>query len=218
MDVISARRTTRYNVPMGLYSRFILPRLVDWSCSLKPSMRQREKVVPLAKGRVLEIGFGSGLNIGYYDSAQVAHVWGLDPSAEAWKLAQEAVEKSEIEIEFLEAGAESIPLESGSADSIVVTYSLCTIPDRQAALGEIRRVMANDGRLIFCEHGAAPDKSVRKWQNRINPIWKLVSGGCNLNLDIPKLISEGGFSIDNLETMYLPGFKPATFNYWGVAR
>lgn len=203
---------------MGIYSRFILPRVVDFVCGMRPSMRQREKIVPLATGRVLEIGFGSGHNLAYYDRENVSRLWGLDPSAEAWRLAQEAVNAIGIETEFLEASAESIPLDADSIDTIVVTYALCTIPDRESALAEMKRVLVAEGRLLFCEHGAAPDGRVRKWQDRINPVWRVFSGGCNLNLDIPALLDEGGFEIDRLETMYLPGFKPASFNYWGSAR
>lgn len=181
-------------------------------------MRQRSKVVPAASGRVLEIGFGTGLNLPFYSPESVTRIWALDPSAESWKLAGDAVAASDIPTEFLETGAEAIPLEDESVDTIVVTYSLCTIPDRPAALQEMRRVLSGVGRLLFCEHGLAPDRGVRRWQNAINPIWRAFSGGCNLNIDVPDVLRAGGFRIETLETMYLPGFRPASFNYWGTAR
>jgi len=203
---------------MGLYSKLVLPRVIDIVCGMKPQMRQRRKVVPNAEGRVLDIGFGTGLNAEFYAKEKVNRLWALDPSAESWKLAKDKVEASGIETEYLQTGAESIPLDDGSIDTIVVTYSLCTIPDRPKALGEMKRVLTDSGRLLFCEHGAAPDAGVRRWQNVINPIWKIFSGGCYLNIDIPALLDENGFAIEALETMYLPGFRPASFNYWGSAR
>ncbi len=181
-------------------------------------MRQREKVVPQASGRVLEIGSGSGLNLPYYDAGKVEHLFALDPSPEAWAIAEPNAGRMKFDVDFIEASAELIPLERDSVDSIVVTYSLCSIPDAEQAVQEMHRVLRNNGQLIFCEHGLAPDEKIRRWQERINPIWRPMAGGCNLNRDIPSIISAGGFQIDTMETMYLPGPKPLTFNYWGVAR
>jgi len=203
---------------MGLYSKFVLPRVIDMVCSLRPQMRQRQKIVPQAEGRVLDVGFGTGLNAGFYAKKKVTRLWALDPSAESWALAKDKVASSGIETEYLETGAESIPLDDASIDTIVITYSLCTIPDRPKALSEMKRVLSDSGRLLFCEHGAAPDAGVRRWQNLINPVWKVFSGGCYLNIDIPALLADNGFAVENLETMYLPGFRPASFNYWGIAR
>ncbi len=203
---------------MGLYSRYVLPKIVHFICGLNPTTRQRGKVIPKAAGRVLEIGIGSGLNLPHYDADRVEHLWGLDPSSEMWSLAKEMLESTDLEVEFLEAGAEQIPLDDSSADTVVVTYSLCTIPEPVAALREMGRVLRAEGQLLFCEHGAAPDSSVRRWQDRVNPLWKSLSGGCNLNRDIVQLLEEGGFRAEDLETIYLPGWRPATFNYWGSAR
>ena len=186
-------------------------------CSTKPIWRQREKVVPLAQGRVLEVGIGSGLNLPFYARGKVQHLWGLDPSKELWALAGQAVAQTEFEVEFIEAAADEIPLDDGSADTVLVTYTLCSISGIRPALGEMRRVLKQDGRLIFCEHGAAPDEAVRRWQNRLNPIWKRIAGGCNLNLPIPSVLEHAGFKIREMETMYIPGWKPACFNYWGTA-
>jgi ubiquinone/menaquinone biosynthesis C-methylase UbiE len=202
---------------MGLYSKFILPRIVHLTCSLKPNMRQREKIVPLARGQVLEIGIGSGLNLPYYDAGRVTKVWGLEPSPEMIQLAQEAVESVSLEVEFIDAAGDEIPLETDSVDTVLITYTLCTIPEPQAALQQMKRVLRPEGELLFCEHGAAPDEAVRRWQDRINPLWKRLSGGCNLNRAIPEVIEQGGFSIKGMETMYIPGWRPASFNYWGTA-
>lgn len=202
---------------MSLYSRYALPRIINLACGLKPFMRQRAKLVPSASGDVLEIGIGSGLNVPFYDASKVARLWGLDPSSETWALASEEVRSVPFPVAFLAAGAEAIPLDASSIDTIVMTYSLCSIPDATAALAEMRRVLRPGGRLLFVEHGLAPDASVRRWQRRITPLWKKVGGGCHLDRDIPALLREGGFNISELETMYLPGWRPATFNYWGAA-
>ena len=202
---------------MGLYDRYILPKVVHFTCGLKPNMRQRAKVVPRAHGRVLEIGIGSGLNLPYYDSAKVSKVWGLDPSPEMTKMARRVAASLPFEVEFIGLPGDEIPLEDGSIDTVVVTYTLCTIPDTAPALHQIRRVLRPGGELVFCEHGAAPDASVRRWQDRLNPMWKRLGGGCNLNRPIPALIEAGGFRIKRLDTMYIPGWRPASFNYWGAA-
>ncbi len=202
---------------MAFYQKYILPKLTHLLCSTKPVMYQRKKVVPLAKGRVLEVGIGSGLNLPFYDTAKVEHLWGLDPSAEMIAMAEKAACGVDFDVEFIGLSGEEIPLDDGSADTVLVTYTLCTIPDVLPALGNMRRVLKPGGELIFCEHGAAPDESVVRWQNRLNPIWSKVSGGCHLNRPIPSLIRQGGFNIKSLETMYIPGWKPVSFNYWGRA-
>jgi ubiquinone/menaquinone biosynthesis C-methylase UbiE len=202
---------------MGIYSKHILPKLVHSVCGQKPTMRQREKVVPLAQGQVLEIGIGSGLNMPFYDVTRVSHIWGLEPSAEMWAIAQKNARQHHLDAEFIQSGAESIPLENNCVDTVVMTYTLCTIPETEAALDEIGRVLKPGGKLIFCEHGVAPDESVRRWQNRLNPVWKKFSGGCNLDRPIPDLLKRSGFKCSDLQTMYLPGWKPASFNYWGTA-
>lgn len=203
---------------MGFYDKHLLPRLVHFTCGQGPAMRQRQKVVPQATGKVLEIGIGSGLNMPFYDSRKVTHLWGLDPSADMWSIAQKHASEHHLDAEFLQSGAENIPLDNDSADTVLMTYTLCTIPDVEAALEEIRRVLKPGGRLIFCEHGKAPDASVARWQNRLNPIWMKLSGGCNLNRPVPGLLAQAGFKTRDLNTMYLPGWKPATFNYWGTAQ
>jgi ubiquinone/menaquinone biosynthesis C-methylase UbiE len=202
---------------MGIYSKYILPRAVHYTCSSKPNMRQREKVVPLASGEVLEIGVGSGLNFSFYDPSRVTKLWGLEPSAEMRRMAADMVRSLPFKFEFVDLPGEEIPLDANSVDTVLVTYTLCTIPETQPALRGMARVLRPGGKLIFCEHGAAPGAEVRRWQDRLNPIWKRMAGGCHLNRAIPELIRSGGFEVDALDTMYLPGWRPATYNYWGTA-
>jgi len=200
---------------MKFLEEFIAPRITNFICSHKAFTGQRKKVVPLARGRVLEIGIGTGLNLGFYDPEKVDHVWGLDPSAAMWKLADTAGVK--FDVEFLQASAERIPLDDGSADTILVTYTLCSVTDVVEALIDMRRVLKPGGELVFCEHGAALDENVRKWQDRLNPFWSKLAGGCNLNRSMPTLLEQGGFKVRTMDTMFLPVFKPAAFNYWGTA-
>ncbi len=202
---------------MGLYSRYLLPRIVHLTCSSGPATRQRQKLVPRARGRVLEVGIGSGLNLGFYDPTRIERVWGLDPSPEMIDMATEAAEMVPFELEFVTAGAEDMTLGSDQFDTVLLTYTLCTIPEAEAALREISRVLKPGGELLFCEHGKAPDASVRRWQDRIDPLWHRLGGGCHLNRDIPGLIERGGFEIVGMESMYIPGWRPASFNVWGSA-
>lgn len=204
---------------MSLYDKYILPKVLNCTCGSKPISYQRKKVVPLAKGIVLDIGIGSGLNIPFYDLSRIDKIYGLDPSSELIKIAKKIAVKKNISIEFLLCGAEDIPLPNNSIDTVLITYSMCTIPEVLKANYEMFRVLKPDGRLIFCEHGLAPDKSVAKWQKRINPVWGKIAGGCNLDRDIPNLISSSGFKILSIEEMYLPSTpKFAGYNYWGIAQ
>ena len=203
---------------MSLYSKYILPKVLDFCCATKPIRKQREKVVPLCKGIVLEIGSGSGLNFPYYKTSKVKKIFALEPDKEMTELARQETKKSSIEITFLQEYAERISLKDNSVDTILLTYSLCTIPDPISALKEMKRVLRSNGCLVYCEHGMAPESSIRKWQNRLNPINSYFSGGCNLNRNISQLITESGFKIQKSETMYLPGTtKLVGYNYWGTA-
>ena len=202
---------------MGLYNKYILPNVVHFACGLKPTMRQREKVIPQARGHILEIGIGSGLNLPFYNKQKVSKIWGLDPADEMIQMARRAASSVPFEVEFIGLPGDEIPLDNGSVDTVVVTYTLCTIPEAIPALYQMRRVLRPGGVLIFCEHGAAPDVNVRQWQDRLNPVWKRLGGGCNLNRQIPALIEEGGFRINKMDSMYIPGWRPASFNYWGTA-
>ena len=203
---------------MSFYDDKVLPHLIDLACSTKPTRKQREKIVHLAEGDVLEIGFGSGLNLPFYDKGKVRKVYGLEPSAGMRRKAQPNVDASGIDVEFIDLPGEEIPLESKSVDSVLVTFTLCSIDDAVTALEGMRRVLKPGGNLLFCEHGAAPDAGVRRWQDRLNPGWKRFSGGCNMNRDIPALIERGGFRITTDERMYIPGLRILSYNYWGTAK
>lgn len=200
---------------MGLYERWVLPRLLDYAMRQPPIPKQREKVVPQARGEVLEIGIGSGLNLAYYDKGEITRLWGVDPSMELRRKAVERAQEAEIDVEFIGLTGESIPLEDQSVDTVVTTFTLCTIPDPVSALGEMYRVLRPGGELLFAEHGRAPDPDVRRLQDRINPIWKRFAGGCNLNRAIDSLVGDAGFDVQSLDKEYLPGPRIATFNYWG---
>ncbi len=201
---------------MNLYNKYILPKAINWACSQKPSMKQREKIIPLASGNVLEIGVGSGLNLPYY-TKKINTLTAIDPSKELWQKNKVNTKELPFNFEFIVAEAENLPLPPASFDTIVITYTLCTIPNLHSAFSEIKRVLKPTGKLLFCEHGKAPSNFVQKYQTIINPFWKRIGGGCNLNRNIPAIIEENGFTINKLETMYLPGWKPASFNYWGIA-
>lgn len=203
---------------MGLYDRYVLPRLIDRACGIKAVGLQRQKIVPQASGRVLEIGIGSGLNLPYYDPARVERLWGLEPSAELRRMAERKASGLAFPVEFLGLPGEQIPLADDSVDTVLVTYTLCTIPDAAAALREMRRVLRPHGRLLFAEHGRAPEESVRRWQARLTPLWKRLAGGCHLDRDIPGMIEREGFRIVELDSAYLPGPRPLTFNFRGSAR
>lgn len=204
---------------MGFYERHILPHVINFACGAEPIAKQRAKLAPLASGVVLELGFGSGLNIPYYDASRVERLYALEPSAGMLALARKAAAGSGLPIEVLQETAETLSLPPGSVDTVLVTFSLCTIPDPHAALEGARRALKPGGRLLFCEHGLAPDEKVRRTQAQIEPVWKHIAGGCHLTRDIPALIREAGFAIDDLQTMYLPRAPHwAGFNYWGGAR
>ena len=204
---------------MNLYNKYILPKFLNCACGSKPINYQRQKVVPLAKGKVLDIGIGSGLNIPLYNSDKIDQVIGIDPSHELIELAKELANDSKASIELVIGSAESIPYPDNFFDTVLVTYTMCTIPNVSIANKEIWRVLKDDGRLIFCEHGLAPDKKISKWQNRIDPFWGKIAGGCHLNRDIQKLITDAGFSFESLDKMYLPSTpKFAGYNYWGVGK
>ncbi len=202
---------------MSWYEDNILPHLIDLACSVKPARKQREKIVPLAEGDVLEIGIGSGLNLPFYDPRKVRKIWGLEPSEGMRRLAAKTLEGMNLDLEFIDLPAEEIPLEANSVDTVLVTYTLCTIPDAATALEGMRRVLKPSGRLLFCEHGAAPDENIRRWQDRLNGGWGKIAGGCNMNRDIPELIDAAGFRIVDDERMYIPGLRILSYNYWGSA-
>lgn len=206
---------------MGIWDRLVVEPSVSLACATKPIMRQRQKTVPAAEGVVLEIGCGAGTNFGFYDPDKVTHLHALEPSKGMITRARKAVAETAIKDRtvFHEAGAEAVPVEDHSVDTAVVTFVLCTIPDWQGALREARRVLKPGGRLIYSEHGLAPDIGVSKWQRRVEPIWKLIGGGCHLTRDTKAMLLGSGFELDRHETMYLPSTpKISGFVSWGQAR
>ena len=202
---------------MGFYSDIILPRLCDLAMRDKQLVPFRKRVIGAAEGRVLEIGVGSGVNLPLY-RAPVTEVLALESALPLLTMARTASRGSTMPVTFLEASAEAIPLDAQSIDTVVTTWTLCSIPLAPAALAEMRRVLRPRGRLLFVEHGLAPDASVRRWQHRLTPIWRCCCGGCHLNRPISAMIEQAGFRIDRIETGYIPGPKPIAFMYEGGAR
>lgn len=204
---------------MSPWERYLLPRLVNCVCASAVVDRQRALVVPGARGRVLEIGFGSGLNLPHYDASRVEWIWALEPSAPMRALAAPRIAASGLDVRLLDMPGELLALPDGSADTVLVTYTLCTIGAVRAALAQMRRVLRPDGRLLFCEHGAAPDAGVRRWQDRLNPLWRPLAGGCNLNREVAPLIGAAGFALEAVHAGYLPHTpRFAGYNTWGSAR
>jgi ubiquinone/menaquinone biosynthesis C-methylase UbiE len=202
---------------MGFYGDVLLPRLCDLAMRNRRFVPYRQRVVGAAEGRVLEIGVGSGLNLPFYGAA-VRGVVALEPNARLIAMARRSRGASRITVDFLQGSAESIPLDDNSIDTVLTTWTLCTIPHADAALAEMRRVLRPAGRLLFVEHGLAPDERVRWWQDRLTPAWRCLSGGCHLNRPIRALIEDAGFRTERIEVGYMPGPKPMTFMYEGVAR
>ncbi len=204
---------------MSFYDDHVLPHLIGIACATPQIMKQRSLLVPAAEGRVLEVGFGSGTNLGFYDPTKVERLFALEPSEGMRRKAAKAVSASPLDIEWLGLPGEEIPLEDDSVDTVVLTYTACTIPDAAAALAQMRRVLKPGGRLLFSEHGAAPDAGVAKWQGRIEPVWKVLAGGCHLTRKPDQMIEAAGFRIEDLTAGYLPKSpKFAAFNYAGSAR
>ncbi len=200
---------------LGIYEKYFLPKLLNVAMKAPAMKALRKQLVPLAQGNVLEIGIGSGLNLPYYDRS--VKVTGLDPSLELQVMAREVAAREGVNVDFLPVSGEQIPADDNSFDSVVMTWTLCTIPTPQSALSEIRRVLKPNGKVIFAEHGESPDANIAKWQERLNPYWKVIGGGCNLNRRIPDLYEGCGFSFDDIEKGYLEGPRVATYNYRGIA-
>jgi ubiquinone/menaquinone biosynthesis C-methylase UbiE len=201
---------------MGIYSRHVLPRLIDRAMRLEELTALRASVVPAARGVVLDVGIGSGLNLSHYSPSRVTHLYGIDPSAGLLAIARSAIDGHALRVTLMNESAERIPLPDESIDTAVLTWSLCSIAEPEAALHEIRRVLRPGGSLLFVEHGLSPDARVRSWQNRITPVWRHLAGGCHLNRNIEGLIRSAGFSISRLDTRYIAGPRPVTYTYSGA--
>jgi ubiquinone/menaquinone biosynthesis C-methylase UbiE len=203
---------------MKFYDRYIYPRCLDKVCGIGPITKQREKIVPLATGCVVEIGIGSGLNLPHYDPKAVTKIIGVDPDYHLWKRSEKRRGACPIEIERIGLSDEKLPLEDNIADTVLVSYTLCTIPDPIKALNEMARVLRPDGLILFAEHGKAPDVSVRKWQTKIDPLWKRIAGGRHSGRDIPALFETANLELTAPEQMYIPGPRVLSYNYWGAAK
>jgi SAM-dependent methyltransferase len=202
---------------VGFYAKYVLPRIIDVAMRNEETTRLRAAWIPHARGEVLEVGIGSGLNLPFYSSG-VQRVYGVDPSVELQQMARKMARAEPIEVEFLlQSAEEQLPLADASIDTVVVTWTLCSIPDAPKALQQMKRVLKRSGRLIFLEHGRAPDPGVAVWQDRLTPFWKRIGGGCHLNRKIDDLIMAAGFRITELKTSYLPGPRPMTYTYQGIA-
>lgn len=199
------------------YDRHVLPYLIDMACGIRPVARQREKVVPLAQGQVLEVGIGTGLNIPFYDKTRVTRITGVDPALRMHSLAQKRIAQAGLDVDLIGLSAERLPVDDASFDTVVCTYTLCTIPDPAAALAEMRRVLKPGGKLLFSEHGQAPDANVSKWQTRLQPYWSKLAGGCMLDRDVPLLLRDAGFQSE-VQSRYLPGPRFVSYHYWGGAQ
>jgi len=198
------------------YEKRILPLLLDATCNLKSFRRQRAKVVPQASGRVLEIGIGTGLNFSYYDPVRVSSIVGVDPSEPMHRLARRRKRTAGVPVELVAVPAERMPFPDASFDSVVSTYTLCSVSDPSAVLREIRRVLRPGGRFLFSEHGLSPEKHVAKWQYRLQPYWERVAGGCHLDRNIPFLLDQNGFAV-RMSSGYLIRPRITGYTYWGEA-
>jgi SAM-dependent methyltransferase len=200
---------------MNPYNRYVLPWVVEKGCGIAPVSEKRRRLIPRASGRVLEVGVGTGHNLPFYSAAGVTEVIALDPAEQMQPRARERAEQSGVVVRMLGMSAERIPLEDDSVDTVVTTFTLCSIPDPATAVSEMRRVLRPGGRLLFAEHGRAPTEGVRRWQRRLEPIQKRLAGGCHLGRDMPALLG-AEFELIELDEGYLPGPKAANYLYTGV--
>ena len=202
---------------MNFYDRYFMPVLIDLCCGMQAIQEQRALLLPRAEGRVLEIGIGTGRNLPFYDPSKLESLQGLDPADQMNAKAARRAEAAGLKVELLSLSAEAIPASAASYDTVVCTFTLCTIPDPVKALHEMRRVLKPSGKLLFCEHGLSPDEGVSRWQDRLTPWWRPIAGGCHLNRHVPTMLAEGGFRAVEIEAGYLKGPKPMVWVTRGLA-
>ena len=200
-----------------LYDKYVCPHLINYAMQMKPFRKQREKVIPSASGRVLEIGIGSGLNFNYYNKENVSEVFAVEPDGILLEKAQQNAKINNINLNVQQLKAEELPFDNNAFDTIISTYTMCSIPGLSSAMSEINRVVKPSGKLLFSEHGKSPDINVLKWQKRMNGIQKRIAGGCHLDVDIPNEIIKAKFKLNKIDSMYVPGPKFLSYHYWGVA-
>ncbi len=198
------------------YDRHVLPWLIDWACGAPLFTRQRALLIPLAHGRVLEVGLGTGRNLPHYNPQRVQQVVGVDPALRMHRLAARRAKASGLDVVLMGLSAEVLPAPDASFDTVVSTYTLCSIPDPVAALCEMRRVLKPGGKLLFSEHGLSPEPGVARWQTRLQPHWKPLAGGCHLDRDMPALLAQAGFACD-VQAGYRWGPRVVSYHYWGQA-
>ncbi|MEK9650172.1 MAG: class I SAM-dependent methyltransferase [Gammaproteobacteria bacterium] len=204
---------------MSIYEKYILPKFLDFACNLEGFKNKRSQIVPQAYGNVLEIGIGSGLNLDFYDFTKITSIVGVDPAIRSLAMARERALKKGVnhKFSFMALSAETLPLKDNYFDTALIAYSLCTIPNPELALHEIKRVLKPEGKLLFMEHGLSPEKNIQKWQNRLTPHWKKLAGGCHMNRDIEEILQNAGFKFEKIKKKYIKGPKILAFNYYGIA-
>lgn len=204
---------------MGLYSEYVAPHLINWACGLEQISHERARIVSQASGTVLEVGFGGGRNLPFYDVSRVSKLYAANPPDGFLKLSEKAKETSPVPIEFAASPAEALPFENETVDTAVLTFTLCSVGDAMRSLEELRRVLKPSGSLLVIEHGRSSDPRMAKWQDRINPFWRPIGAGCNINRPIKQLVTFAGFETDNLEQHYMGGRpSPAGFLTTGLAK
>ena len=204
---------------MGFYARYIGPKFVSCLCSTEDVTAERERIIPLAVGVVLEIGMGSGLNLPFYNPDQVTKVIGVDPNQAFLRLGESRQQASPVPLEIIRAPAEALPLEAASVDTVVITYTLCSVDDPEQALREVRRVLKPGGKVLLLEHGLSPEPGVARWQHRLNPIWRSLALGCNLTRPVSELLRRAGFDVQDIEEYYLGGApRVISFHCSGIAQ
>jgi ubiquinone/menaquinone biosynthesis C-methylase UbiE len=202
---------------MSFWADHVLPHLVEKACRSRAILDERTHWVPRAHGEVLELGIGSGLNLPFYDRSQVVKVTGIDPSAPLLARAAARAGDAPVPVELVHASGEQLPFSDRSFDSVIVTYTLCSVDDPARVLAEVRRVLRPGGELLFVEHGLAPDARTQTWQHRLTPIWRRLGGGCRLDRDMAALLRDAGFRIDDLIADYTEGARLLSFTYRGTA-
>lgn len=203
---------------MGLWSKHVLPRLVESACKSREILEERKRWVPEARGRVLELGIGSGLNLAFYDASQVESVTGVDPSPELLAKCAPRARDAKVPVTLVEGHAEHLDFAQGAFDTVIATYTLCSVLDPARVLAEVRRVLAPGGEFLFVEHGLARDASVRAWQRRLTPAWSRCGGGCRLDRALPDTLREAKFAIDELREHYGEGPRLLSYTFQGRAR
>lgn len=213
---VAGRGRTAREVAVSFYQDRVLPHLINMAMRSANLVPYRQRIISAAEGRVLEIGIGSGHNLPFYPE-RVSEIIGLEPSPRLAAMTRRSAVHAPLPVSLVEGSAEDIPFDDASVDTVVTTWTLCSIPSAGQALQEMRRVLRPGGQLLFVEHGLSPDAGVRDWQNRLTPVWKRIGGGCHLNRPIRSLIESAGYGIDRIETGYARGPRPMTFMYEGRA-